>query len=341
MDGSDGSNPEEAEKRAMSTEGDWGRIARRLTEAAAQASARWVGKGENDVADAAAVEALENGLRTAGINATIVIGEGEKDDAPYLVPGTTIGPDTSPALDIAVDPLEGTTLVAEDRPGALSVLALAPAGALMPLGRAFYMKKLIGPPAAADVLRLEASPERLVPAVAEALGVVVSDLRVAVQERPRHDSLVASIRDTGAQVHLFGEGDLSFALLALQERGDGDARTQRTEVPIDLLWGIGGAPEGILSAAAQRVLGGAARLQPAPRSEAERRRLEDDSDLPEVVGQTFRARDLVQTDRVVMALTGVTDGPLLGGIRSQDDGHRVETLLLTPDEGRRRVCTTQ
>ena len=136
-------------------------------------------------------------------------------------------------------------------------------------------------------------------------------------------------------MHLFGEGDLSFALLALRERGEG-ARPQRTNEPIDLLWGIGGAPEGMLAAAARRGVGGAMRLRPAPRSAEERTRLRDDPALPDVLGQTFRADDLVRTDTVVMALTGVTDGPLLSGTVSQGDDQRTETLLLRPDTGPRR-----
>ena len=315
-------------------------VARRLTETAARACTPWIGAADKDAADAAAVDALRRVLSEASIRGQIVIGEGEKDDAPYLAPGSTVGADASPKVDVAVDPLEGTRLVAEARPGALSVLALAPAGSMMPLGRAFYMEKLIGPASVDTGLDLDASPAQVVEAVAEAQQISVSEVRVAVQERPRHDELVASIRDAGAQVHLFGEGDLSFALLALRERGEG-ARTQRTNEPIDLLWGIGGAPEGMLAAAAQRVLGGAMRLRPAPRSEDERARLRDDPALPDVLGRTFQARDLVRTDTVVMALTGVTDGPLLAGVDPPEERQRAETLCLDSRNGPRRLATTQ
>jgi fructose-1,6-bisphosphatase II len=316
----------------------WTTVARRLTEAAARACTPWIGEGKKDAADAAAVDALRNRLADAPGRGRIVIGEGEKDDAPYLAPGSTVGAATSPVLDIAVDPLEGTRLVAEARPGALSVLALAPAKTLLPLGRAFYMEKLIGPPSVDAALDLDASPAAVVHGVAEAQQISVAEVRVAVQERSRHAGLVDAIRDAGAQVHVFGEGDLSFALLALRERGDGKARTRTTDVPIDLLWGIGGAPEGMLAAAAQRVVGGAMRLRLAPRSETERVRLGDDPALPDVLGRTFTARDLVRTDTVVMALTGVTDGPLLDGIRQNETGHP-DTLLLTPRDGVQRRST--
>jgi len=205
------------------------------------------------------VDALYGGFADASFRGQVVIGEGEKDGAPHLAPGEHVGPGVTPTVDIAVDPLEGTQLVADEAPGALSVLALTPAGRMMPLGSAFYMQKLIGPPAAAEVLDLDAPPQAVVRNVAAALDVVPSDLRVAIQDRPRHDALVRLIQKTGAQVHLFPDGDLSFALLALQRRtGTGDRG------PIDLLWGVGGAPEGMLAAAAQRVLGGSMRTRLAP-----------------------------------------------------------------------------
>jgi fructose-1,6-bisphosphatase II len=316
----------------------YAQTARRLTEAAARACGPWIGGDDKDAADAAAVAALRDHRAADGLRGTVVIGEGEKDDAPYLAPGTRMGPDGgAPRVDVAVDPLEGTRLVATNAPGALSVLALAPAGCLMRLGRAFYMEKLIGPPSVQGRLALDASPRAVVAAVAEAEGIPRSAVRVAVQERPRHAALVEALRDAGAQVRLFGDGDLSFALLALRERG---AANGRTEAPIDLLWGIGGAPEGVLAAAAQRALGGAMRARPAPRSAAERTRLHDDPALPGVLDRTFGPRDLVQTDAVAMALTGVTDGPLLRGLRSSDGGGRTETLVLTPDAGARRVVAS-
>jgi fructose-1,6-bisphosphatase II len=174
---------------------------------------------------------------------------------------------------------------------------------------------------------------------ADALDLAPSAVRVAVQERPRHEDLVAALRDAGAQVRLFGEGDLSFALLALRPRGAG-ATPRRADAPIDLLWGIGGAPEGMLAAAAQRVLGGAMRLRPSPRSEAERRRLAEAPALPDdVLTRPFAAADLVRTESVAMALTGVTDGPLLDGV-ADDAVQRTDTLVLSPARGARRVPTT-
>ena len=265
-----------------------------------------------------------------------MIGEGEKDGAPHLAPGEHVGPGVTPTVDIAVDPLEGTQLVADEAPGALSVLALTPAGRMMPLGRAFYMQKLIGPPAAAEVLDLDASPQAVVRNVAAALDVLPSDLRVAIQDRPRHEALTRLIQKTGAQVHLFPDGDLSFALLALQRRtGTGDRG------PIDLLWGVGGAPEGMLAAAAQRVLGGSMRTRLAPRSHAERTRIKQHPDLEGVLDRTLTAADLVRTDTVAMTLTGVTKGPLLDAIRldGAPDMHVTETLVLRTGARPRRVTT--
>jgi fructose-1,6-bisphosphatase II len=325
----------------------WTQVARRLTESAARACATWVGEGNKDAADGAAVDAFQAGAVATELSGTVVIGEGEKDDAPLLAPGSQLGPeDKEPALDIAVDPLEGTALVANDAPGALSVLALAPADAMMPLGGAFYMEKLIGPPATHAALDLDASPEDVVEAVANALSVPPPEVRVAVQERPRHADLVQSLRAAGAQVRLFGEGDLSFALQALQHRSDGclppsELAPPQEKRPVDLLWGIGGAPEGMLAAAAQRALGGTLTVRLAPQSEAERTRLSDDPALPHVLDRTFSAGELVRTDTVAMTLTGITDGPLLTGVRASSGDEQVETLVIASGHAPRRVVTSR
>lgn len=318
----------------------WTQTARRLTEAAARASAPWVGTGNKEAADRAAVEALQHRARAIDLHGRVVIGEGEKDDAPYLEPGTVIGPGADPDVDIAVDPLEGTTLVANDAPGALSVLALTPAGALLPLGRAFYMEKLIGPPGLGDALDLDAPPRRVVNTVSNELDLAPSAVRVAVQERPRHDELVDDLRAAGADVHLFREGDLSFSLLALQPRHSPPMGSKGARPPIDLLWGIGGAPEGMLAAAAQRVLGGSTHFRLAPRSASERTRLQEDPTPPNVLDRAFTADDLVQADAVAMTFTGVTDGPLLDGIRSTDGVKETETLILSSDRSPGRKTTT-
>lgn len=318
----------------------WTQTARRLTEAAARACTPWIGTGNKDAADRAAVEALQNRARTDNVHGRVVIGEGEKDDAPYLEPGTVIGPDADPVVDVAVDPLEGTTLVANDAPGALSVLALAPAGALLPLGRAFYMEKLIGPPGLGDALTLDAPPHQVVDAVSNELNLPPSAVRVAVQERPRHDELVDDLRAAGADVHLFGEGDLSFSLLALQPRHNPPTGSKEPTPPIDVLWGIGGAPEGMLAAAAQRVLGGSTHFRLAPRSASERTRLQEDPALANVLDRTFTADDLVRADSVAMTLTGVTRGPLLDGIHSADGVKETETLILSSGRPPRRQTTT-
>lgn len=283
------------------------------------------------------MEALRRTFAAIPLHGQVVIGEGAKDDAPHLAPGEHLGPETAAPMEVAVDPLEGTQLVADDAPGALSVLALAPPDSFLPLGRAFYMEKLIGPPAAAEALSLDKPPREVVSAVAAALHVCPGDLRIAVQQRPRHEALVRKIRRAGAQVHPFADGDLSFALLALQER------TAGLEPSIDLLWGTGGAPEGMLAAAAQRVVGGAMRVRLAPQSDAERNRLArtPNLNLDNVLGRTLTAADLVRTENVTMALTGVTDGPLLRGVHHDPEGntHTTETLVLHARSPPRRVTT--
>lgn len=318
----------------------WTQTARCLTETAARACAPWTGSGNKDAADRAAVEAVRKEARAHDLHGRIVIGEGEKDDAPYLEPGTVLGPDTDPVLDVAVDPLEGTSLVAQDESGALSVLALAPAETLLPLGRAFYMEKLIGPPGLDNSLSLDASPRAVVEAVSKVLGIPPSAVRVAVQDRPRHAELIEDLRAAGATVYLFGEGDLSFALLALQSRRTPSTGSKDGTPPIDLLWSIGGAPEGMLAAAAQRVLGGSMRARLAPQSEAERSRLGNDSTLPAVLDRSFTSNELVQTNAVTISLTGVTDGPLLAGFRSRNGVQQTETLLLSPDRPPQRTLTS-
>lgn len=315
---------------------NWIHTARTLTEAAACACVPWIGAGDKQAADAAAVEALRTTAAAGALRGTVVIGEGEKDDAPYLAPGESIGPaHAQSTVDVAVDPLEGTRLVATDAPGALAVLALAPAGSILPLGRAFYMEKLIGPPAAHNALDLDAPPAEVANAVAAALACPVADLRIAVQERPRHTALVRALREAGAHVSLFGDGDLSYAIQALQPR------THRSTNSVDLLWGTGGAPEGVLAAAAQRVVGGAMQLRLAPRSETERSRLRNDPALPDVLGRILTANSVVRTGPVAMACTGITTGPLLKGVRTVQGEFQTETLVLGTGALPRRVVTDQ
>lgn len=309
--------------------------ARRLTETAARACTEWIGCGDKQAADAAAVNAMRAAFADVPFCGRIVIGEGEKDDAPYLAPGEHLGLEAAPTFEVAVDPLEGTRLAAEGAPGALSALAFAPPESFLPLGRAFYMEKLIGPPAAAEALDLNAPPHEVVAAVAEALHLPPTALRIAVQQRPRHRTLVRALRHSGAQVRLFSDGDLSYALLALQ------GRTAAREEPIDLLWGTGGAPEGMLAAAASRVLGGAMQTRLAPRSKTERTRLENDSALTGLLDRILTAIDLVRTEAVVMALTGVTDGPLLRGVRrdTERDTYVTETMLIGTNASPQRITS--
>src|SRR5882672_11497842 len=217
----------------------------RVTEAAALAAARWVGRGDKEQADQAAVDAMRLLLDTVHMDGLVVIGEGEKDEAPMLYNGERIGDGSPPEVDIAVDPLEGTTLTAKGMPRALSVIALAERGTMFDPGPIVYMEKLAGAREVADVLDLDLPLGETVALVAERKGVDVGDVMVVVLDRPRHDDGIRAIREAGARVSLIADGDVSAALQAVNERS-----------PIDLLWGIGGTPEGVISAAALKSMGG-------------------------------------------------------------------------------------
>lgn len=315
------------------------RTARHLTETAACACMPWIGQRDKHAADAAAVQSLRRAWAKMPLGGRVVIGEGEKDDAPALAPGEHVGAADAPPMDVAVDPLEGTRLAADAAPGALSVLALAPAGSIQPLGRAFYMHKLIGPADAADALNLDAPPPQVACDIASAIGVAPVALRVAVQDRPRHEELVRALRNVGAQVHLFADGDLSFALQALHPRDEASGESHASSV--DVLWGVGGAPEGLLAAAAQRATGGAMQMRLAPRSARERRQIETSDAGPAALHRTYTAPDLVRAQAVTVALTGVTDGPLLRGVQHnrREGTLTTETLLLQSGTAPKQVCT--
>src|SRR5919204_1882928 len=232
----------------------------RVTEAAALAAARWVGMGEKEAADQAAVDAMRLLLDTVRMDGTVVIGEGEKDEAPMLYNGERIGDGSPPEVDIAVDPLEGTRLTAQGQPAALAVIALSERGTMFDPGPCVYMEKIAGDAEIADCLSLDAPLGEVVRRVAERRRVEVGDVTVIMLDRPRHEEAVREIREAGARIRFITDGDVAAALLAVSQ-GSG----------VDLLWGIGGTPEGVLSAAAIKCLGGQLLGRLWPRDDSERR----------------------------------------------------------------------
>jgi len=291
----------------------------RVTESAATFAARWIGRGDKNAADQAAVDAMRLLLDTVSMRGVVVIGEGEKDEAPMLYNGEEVGDGDGPEVDVAVDPLEGTRLTALGMPGAISVIAVAERGTMFDPGAALYMDKIAVGPDAADAIDITLSPTENLDRVAEAKNVDVNDLTVVVLERDRHDDLVAELREAGARVNLIRDGDVAPSIAAAQQ-GSG----------VDILMGIGGTPEGVISAAAIKCLGGAMQGRLWPRNDEERRRLLDDGfDLEAVL----TADDLVRGDDVFVAATGVTSGALIRGVRVVGDRVETESIVMRSRSG--------
>jgi len=292
----------------------------RVTEAAALAAARWVGKGEKESADGAAVDAMRLMLDTVPMDGIVVIGEGEKDEAPMLYNGERIGDGSPPEVDIAVDPLEGTRLCARGMPSALAVIALSERGTMFDPGPCFYMEKLAGGPEIADLLSLDEPIGDVIAKVAERREKSPGDVTLIVLDRPRHEEAVKEIRKSGARIRFISDGDVSAALFAVSP-GTG----------VDLLWGIGGTPEGVLSAAAIKCLGGQMLGRLWPRDDDERQAAIDAGyDLDEVLD----VNRLVSGDDVFFAATGVTDGELLQGVRYPGGGEAsTESLVMRSRSG--------
>jgi fructose-1,6-bisphosphatase II len=287
----------------------------RVTEAAALAAARWTGRGDKEAADQAAVDAMRLLLDTVPMDGVVVIGEGEKDEAPMLYNGEKIGDGSPPRVDIAVDPLEGTTLCAKGMPSALAVIALAEQGTMFDPGPCVYMEKLAGGAEVADLLTLDEPLTTVIERVAERKGTETSGVTVMILDRPRHADQMAEIRKVGGRIRLISDGDVSAALFAVSE-----------STGVDLLWGIGGTPEGVISAAAIKCLGGQLLGRLWPRDEAERKQAIDAGyDLDEVL----TADRLVSGDDVFFAATGVTDGELLQGVRYPRSGKASTESLVT------------
>ena len=295
----------------------------RVTEAAALAAARWVGAGDKIAADQAAVDAMRTMFDTVEVQGIVVIGEGEKDEAPMLYNGEHVGDGTGPLVDVAVDPLEGTTLVARGMPNALAVVAVAEKGAMFDPGPCVYMEKMAGGADIADLLSLEDPMEDVLRRVADKRGVAVGDLMVVILDRPRHNEMVERIRRSGARIRFISDGDVAGAMLAVRE-GTG----------VDLLWGIGGTPEGVLSATAIKCLGGTimGRLWPRDEGEASRARAAG-YDLDRVL----HMEDLVAGENCFFAATGVTDGSLLDGVRYDRGGASTHSMVMRARSGTVRL----
>jgi fructose-1,6-bisphosphatase II len=292
----------------------------RVTESAALNAARWVGRGEKESADQAAVDGMRIMLGTVSMNGVVVIGEGEKDEAPMLYNGEHVGDGSGPEVDVAVDPLEGTRLTALGQPNAIAVMAVAERGTMFFPGAAFYMNKIAVGPEAADAIDIDATPAENVRRVAEAKGKSPRDVSVIVLERDRHERLIADLRKAGARVTLIRDGDVAPAIAAAHGGVAG----------VDVLMGIGGTPEGVIAAAAIKCLGGALQARLWPRNDDERQKLLDEGIDPDRVLST---NDLVRGEDVFVAATGVTGGALLQGVRYTQDGAITDSIVMRSRSG--------
>jgi fructose-1,6-bisphosphatase II len=299
----------------------------RVTEAGAMGAARWIGRGEKEAADKAAVDAMRVVLDTVRMRGVVVIGEGEKDEAPMLYNGEEVGSGEGPEVDVAVDPLEGTRLTALGQPNAIAVIAVAERGTMLFPGAAFYMEKIAVGARALGAIDITKSPTENVRAVAEALGKTPREVDVVVLERDRHDALIAELREAGARVRLIRDGDVAPAIAAA-----------RPGTGVDMLYGIGGTPEGVISAAALKCVGGGIQGRLWPRNEEERQALVAGGLDP---ARVLHTDDLVSGDDVFVAATGVTTGALLTGVRYSHHGIETDSIVMRSRSGTvRRVTAT-
>ncbi|MEU8970749.1 class II fructose-bisphosphatase [Streptomyces monashensis] len=291
----------------------------RVTEAAAMAAGRWVGRGDKIGADGAAVRAMRTLVSTVSMNGVVVIGEGEKDEAPMLFNGERVGDGTGPEVDIAVDPIDGTTLTAKGMPNAIAVLAAAERGAMFDPSAVFYMDKLVTGPEAADFVDIDAPVAVNIRRIAKAKKSSPEDVTVVILDRPRHEGLIKEVREAGARIKLISDGDVAGSVYALRE-GTG----------VDLLLGVGGTPEGIISACAVKCLGGTIQGKLWPKDDAERQRaLDAGHDLDRVL----TTDDLVSGENVFFVATGITDGELLRGVRYRSETALTESIVMRSKSG--------
>ncbi|SNX63761.1 fructose-1,6-bisphosphatase II [Streptomyces sp. TLI_55] len=291
----------------------------RVTEAAAMAAGRWVGRGDKNGADGVAVRAMRTLVSTVSMNGVVVIGEGEKDEAPMLFNGERVGDGTGPECDIAVDPIDGTTLAAKGMPNAISVLAAADRGSMFDPSAVFYMDKLVTGPEAADFVDINAPVSVNIRRVAKAKRSTPEDVTVVILDRPRHEGIIKEIREAGARIKLISDGDVAGSIYALRE-GTG----------VDMLLGIGGTPEGIISACAVKCLGGTIQGKLWPKDDEERARAVDAGhDLDRVL----MTDDLVAGDNVFFVATGITDGELLRGVRYRSETATTDSIVMRSKSG--------
>ena len=295
----------------------------RVTEAAAMAGGRWVGRGEKNDADGAAVAAMRRVISSVAMNGVVVIGEGEKDEAPMLYNGEHVGDGTGPGVDVAVDPIDGTTLTAKGMSNAVSVMAVSERGSMYDPSAVFYMDKLAAGPEIADVVDIRLPVAENIRRVAKAKRVSAADVTVVVLDRPRHEQLATQIRDAGARIRYIADGDVAGAIMAA-----------RPDTGIDLLLGIGGTPEGIITACAMKALGGTIQGVLAPRDDDERQKAIDAGLHLDTVLSTD---ELVRGDNAFFVATGITDGELLRGVRYRADGCFTQSLVMRSKSGTIRL----
>jgi fructose-1,6-bisphosphatase II len=295
----------------------------RVTEAAAMAAGRWVGRGDKNGGDGAAVDAMRQLIGSVSMRGIVVIGEGEKDEAPMLFNGEEVGNGEGPWCDVAVDPIDGTTLMAKGMPGSVAVLAVAERDTMFDPSAVFYMEKLVVGPEAADVIDITIPVADNIRRVAAAKGIEVNDVTVCVLDRPRHTDLVKEIRRTGARIQFITDGDVAGAI-----------SVARPNTGIDLLYGIGGTPEGIIAAAAMKCMGGAMQGRLWPRDDDERSKaLDAGHDLDRVL----TIDDLVRGDNVFFCATGITDGDLLRGVHYRAGGCTTQSIVMRSKSGTVRM----
>lgn len=296
----------------------------RVTEAAALAASRWMGRGQKESADQAAVDAMRLMLSSISMDGIVVIGEGEKDEAPMLFNGERVGNGQPPDLDVAVDPIDGTSLTARGQPGALAVVAVSQRGTMFNPGPCVYMEKIAAGPEAADFIELDAPVAENIKRVAKAKNADPDDITVIILDRDRHEGIIKEVREAGARIKLIQDGDVAAAISAAKA-GTG----------VDLLLGIGGTPEGVIAAAAIKCLGGAIQGRLWPRNDEERQTAIDEGyDLKQVL----TTDDLVSGD-CFFAATGVTDGELLQGVRFRGDGATTQSIVMRSRTGTIRVIS--
>ncbi|HEY8474382.1 MAG TPA: class II fructose-bisphosphatase [Natronosporangium sp.] len=295
----------------------------RVTEAAAMAAGRWVGRGDKEGGDQAAVDAMRRLINSIPMRGVVVIGEGEKDQAPMLYNGEEVGDGTGPAVDVAVDPIDGTTLMSKGMPNALAVLAVAARGAMFDPSAVFYMEKLAVGPEAADVIDITAPVAENLRRIAKVKRSSVSELTVCILDRPRHAELVKQVRDAGARIRFITDGDIAGAISAAREQSD-----------VDVLMGIGGTPEGIVAACALKCMGGAMQARLWPRDDAEREKaLAAGHDIDRVL----TTNDLVRGENCFFVATGITSGDLLRGVRYRAGGAYTQSIVMRSKSGTIRV----